>query len=169
MIGLMPLATIISTLFVYGGFENNVVLFLAGLAFNLVILILLYGDYRRKFILEPREYPVSVNPFWQWVSKLILVMCCIMLTFTFVVPLHFIDIPFLALYLLYLYCGFKFLYKTKRIYLYFLFDIAKGIVYLLLQNFSESIILVTIAILCGIITIAIPVVEFYKYTKGKYC
>ena len=188
LIGLMPLVTIISTLFVYDGFKNNVVLFLVGLAFNLAIPILLYGDYRRKFILkiqeverekiepveqekiELREYPVSANPFWQSVSKLILVISCIGLVFVFIVafmePLLFINIPFIALYL---YCGFKFLYKTKRIYLYFLLGIiGKAIEYLPQQAFNENIILATIAILWGIITMAIPVVEFYKYKKGKY-
>lgn len=188
LIGLMPLVTIISTLFVYDGLRNNVVLLLVGLALNLAIPILLYGDYRRKFILkiqeverekiepveqekiELREYPVSANPFWQSVSKLILVISCIGLVFVFIAafmePLLFINIPFIALYL---YCGFKFLYKTKRIYLYFLFGIINRLIENIPQQaFNENIILATITILWTIITMAIPVVEFYKYKKGKY-
>lgn len=189
LIGLMPLVTIISTPLIYKAFDvKNLLVLFIGLAFNLAIPILLYGDYRRKFILkiqeverekiepveqekiELREYPVSANPFWQSVSKLILVISCIGLVFVFIAafmePLLFINIPFIALYL---YCGFKFLYKTKRIYLYFLFGIINRLIENIPQQaFNENIILATITILWTIITMAIPVVEFYKYKKGKY-
>lgn len=197
LIALMPLVTIISTPLIYMAFDvKNLLVLFIGLAFNLAIPILLYGDYRRKFILkiqevekekiepverekiepveqekiELREYPVSANPFWQSVSKLILVISCIGLVFVFIAafmePLLFINIPFIALYL---YCGFKFLYKTKRIYLYFLFGIINRLIENIPQQaFEQNINLATITILWTIITMAIPVVEFYKYKKGKY-